>query len=362
MSSADIGISRRRARLPSVRVACRAKPQIRNSATRRDVRRDARRAGSARTAAICRGGARTIPTRSWSRSSCCSRRRSPRSSRTSSAGWRAFPTLPALAAAQRSGGARAPGRGSATTRARAICTAPRSTWWSGTAGRCRMISRPSPRCPASAATPRARSRSFAFDHPVAAVDANIARVLARLLDLREPIDSHCRRRAASGQRRSAAARAGRPASHLRAHGTRRADLHAAPAAMPALPGAPPLRCRRARHPESLPVKKPRRATVALAEDCAWITVRERPHPARAADRLALARPVEAPTPRKPRTARRNPAAPGRLSVHPPPRHPARLRAARTGRAQRATKLVFGGRTDGSRAPFATPARGGVAAA
>src|SRR5690606_37498847 len=31
--------------------------------------------------------------------------------------------------------------------------------------------------------------SFAFDLPIAAIDGNIARVLARMLDLREPIDS-----------------------------------------------------------------------------------------------------------------------------------------------------------------------------
>ena len=109
--------------------------------------------------------------------------------------------------------------------------------------------------------------SFAFDLPVAAIDANIARVLARLLDLHEPID---------GKTGAAilwqAAEALLPEKGGRLHTSALMEL----GALICKPDKPqcllcPVReqCL-ARDPELLPIKKPRTKTVALREDCAWI--------------------------------------------------------------------------------------------
>ena len=109
--------------------------------------------------------------------------------------------------------------------------------------------------------------SFAFDLPVAAIDANIARVLARMLDLHEPID---------GTRGAAAlwsaAEALLPKDAGRLHTSALMEL----GALLCIPAKPqcllcPVReqCR-ASDPELLPIKRPRAKTIALREDCAWI--------------------------------------------------------------------------------------------
>ena len=109
--------------------------------------------------------------------------------------------------------------------------------------------------------------SFAFDLPVAAIDANIARVLARLLDLHEPID---------GTKGAAilwsAAETLLPKDGGRLHTSSLMEL----GALLCIPAKPqcllcPVReqCR-ASDPELLPIKRPRAKTVALREDCAWI--------------------------------------------------------------------------------------------
>ena len=87
--------------------------------------------------------------------------------------------------------------------------------------------------------------SIAFDRPEPMVDGNVARVLARLLGIRRRRAQPRGRRTASGARRSSsrAAEARRPEPG--AHGARRARLHAARAALPRLPAAPPLRRARA---------------------------------------------------------------------------------------------------------------------
>ncbi len=109
--------------------------------------------------------------------------------------------------------------------------------------------------------------SFAFDLPVAAIDGNIARVLARMLDLREPIDS-----TRGNTILWEAATALLPKSGGALHTSALMEL----GALLCTPAKPqcllcPVRphCR-TRDPESLPMKKPRRKTVALREDCAWI--------------------------------------------------------------------------------------------
>ena len=109
--------------------------------------------------------------------------------------------------------------------------------------------------------------SFAFDIPVAAIDANIARVLARLIDLREPIDS-----SSGAAILWQAATALLPKSGGALHTSALMELGAL-LCTPAKPQC--LLCPiqphcRTRDPESLPMKKPRRKTVALREDCAWI--------------------------------------------------------------------------------------------
>ena len=109
--------------------------------------------------------------------------------------------------------------------------------------------------------------SFAFDLPAPIIDANVARVLARLLDLRQPIDS-TRGAAILWQ----CAESLLPRKAARTHNSALMEL----GALLCTPRQPqchrcPARSHCAtREPETLPVKKPRRKTVALAEDCAWI--------------------------------------------------------------------------------------------
>lgn len=111
--------------------------------------------------------------------------------------------------------------------------------------------------------------TFAFGTSTPIVDANIARVLARLTNLQIPID------AAPGQRAIwAAAETLLPADDARVYNSALMEL----GALVCKPRDPqclicPVRefCAAAgRGPERLPIKKARRATVALEEDCAWI--------------------------------------------------------------------------------------------
>ena len=109
--------------------------------------------------------------------------------------------------------------------------------------------------------------SFAFNRSTPIIDANIARVLARLLDLREPIDT-----TRGSEILWQAAEALLPTRGGRLHNSALMEL----GALVCTPRQPqclicPVRehCR-AKEPESLPVKKPRRKTVELAENCAWI--------------------------------------------------------------------------------------------
>jgi A/G-specific adenine glycosylase len=109
--------------------------------------------------------------------------------------------------------------------------------------------------------------TFAFDRSTPIVDANIARVLARLVNLQEAIDTT---RGAEVLWQTAEALL--PKEHGRIHNSALMEL----GALICTPRAPqclicPIRehCR-AESPESLPRKKPRAKTVALAEDCAWI--------------------------------------------------------------------------------------------
>ncbi len=111
--------------------------------------------------------------------------------------------------------------------------------------------------------------SFAYDRRAPIVDANVARVLARIIHLRIPIDT------APGQRALwAAAELLLPAENVRLYNSALMEL----GALVCTPRGPQCLlcpvlacCAAAPHdPERLPVKKARKPTTALTEDCAWI--------------------------------------------------------------------------------------------
>ena len=109
--------------------------------------------------------------------------------------------------------------------------------------------------------------TFAFNQPTPPVDGNIARVIARLLNFWEPVDTE----AALEKLRQTAAR-WQPEGQAGLFNEALMEL----GALICTPRAPtclvcPVRvfCR-AQDPELLPVKKPRPKTVRLAEQCGWI--------------------------------------------------------------------------------------------
>ena len=111
--------------------------------------------------------------------------------------------------------------------------------------------------------------TFSYDLPAPIVDANIARVLARLTHLRIPIDT------APGQRALwAAAEQLLPAEDARAYNSALMELGATVCRVraPQCLLCPVLSfCAAAPHdPERLPIKRARKATIPLTEDCAWI--------------------------------------------------------------------------------------------
>ena len=110
--------------------------------------------------------------------------------------------------------------------------------------------------------------SFAFDRPVPTIDGNIARVLSRLVDSHQPIDTKA---GADILWRAAELLLGNAGG--REHNSALMEL----GALLCTPTKPqcllcPVRddCRTT-DPDSLPIKKPRQKTVAMREDCAWIT-------------------------------------------------------------------------------------------
>lgn len=109
--------------------------------------------------------------------------------------------------------------------------------------------------------------SFAFDLPEPAVDANIARVLARLTNWHEPVDTGIGR-----EHLWKTARELLPRAHGRAHNLALMDL----GALICLPRQPrctdcPVRsCCRAENPGHLPLKKKKPATVRLIESHALV--------------------------------------------------------------------------------------------
>ncbi len=109
--------------------------------------------------------------------------------------------------------------------------------------------------------------SFAFDRATPIIDANIARVLARLLDLREPIDT-----TRGSEILWRAAEALLPKRGGRLHNSALMELGAllCTPRQPQCLICPAREHCRAENPESLPLKKPRRKTIELTENCAWL--------------------------------------------------------------------------------------------
>lgn len=116
--------------------------------------------------------------------------------------------------------------------------------------------------------------SFAFGVRAPIVDANIARVIARLRNIREPID------ASAGQKlvwEHAGLMLPVEGDQARAHNAALMEL----GAILCKPGEPPCllcpvkRWCKATAPATLPVKKARRATIQLEENCGWIVLRGR---------------------------------------------------------------------------------------
>ena len=111
--------------------------------------------------------------------------------------------------------------------------------------------------------------SFAFGIRAPMVDANIARVIARLRNIRRPIDSSAGQKLVWQQAESMLPIDGERA---RAHNGALMEL----GATLCKPGEPPCRhcpvkrwCH-ATDPATLPAKEPRRATIELEENCGWI--------------------------------------------------------------------------------------------
>ncbi len=113
--------------------------------------------------------------------------------------------------------------------------------------------------------------SFAFDRPAAIVDANIARVLARLLDYRKPIDS------AAGQKQLWSWSAELvPPNRARAFNSAFMELGQTrcAAGSPTCPTCPVNAFCASRDPETLPIRKPKRRTVAVTEHVLFVQKRD----------------------------------------------------------------------------------------
>ena len=109
--------------------------------------------------------------------------------------------------------------------------------------------------------------TFAFDQPVPIVEANTARVLARLFDLRRPIDRAMGRRVLWDL-----AAALVPKRAARIYNSALVDLGAL-VCLPRLPKCwicPVKRFCRAKNPETLPIKRARPPTVRLTENHAFV--------------------------------------------------------------------------------------------
>ncbi len=115
--------------------------------------------------------------------------------------------------------------------------------------------------------------SFAFGIRAPIVDANIARVIARLRNIREPVDSSAGQKLVWEHARLLLPAGGAAA---RKHNAALMEL----GALLCKPGEPPCllcpvkRWCGAKNPARLPVKRARRAVIDLQEECGWIVKRD----------------------------------------------------------------------------------------
>lgn len=109
--------------------------------------------------------------------------------------------------------------------------------------------------------------AFAFDEPAAVVDANVARVLARLHDFHEPIDSA--RGKAFLNEASLALQPESGAGEFNSAIMELGALVCKPRA-PLCPACPIRGTCRTREPEALPIKRARQVVTAVTERRAWI--------------------------------------------------------------------------------------------
>jgi A/G-specific adenine glycosylase len=109
--------------------------------------------------------------------------------------------------------------------------------------------------------------AFAFDKPAAVVDANVARVLARLHDFHEPVDSTRGKSFLNEAAWALQPEAG--ASEFNSALMELGALVCKPRA-PLCPACPIRGACKTREPEALPVKRARQAVTAVTERRAWI--------------------------------------------------------------------------------------------
>ena len=192
--------------------------------------------------------------------------------------------------------------------------------------------------------------TFAFDQSTPILDANIARVLARLFDIHTPVDT------AAGQLalwRIAGGLQPRKSAGVFNESLMELGALVCTPRQPKCPACPVRSFCSADKPAALPIKKPRRNN-RPSNGGLRIHHARRKNPARTGNRQSLARTLEAP--RNPKSKIQNPKSPPsppRLSIHAPSHHALSVRAASSQADRRAAAVVRlrGGR----RHAVATPA-------
>ena len=206
-----------------------------------------------------------------------------------------------------------PGRGSAITPALAIFTRPGNSSGKTLAANSPLMSQESRNSRASVATRAGAIASFAFDLPEPIVDANIARVLARLTNWEIPIDTSVGRAHLWQTATALLPTTRRARTQLRVDGPWRDDLSAAPAALRRMSGSlilpRPTPCDFAGQEKATGYRSP----VGTAR----LHAAAQPRAPRAIPRT-LARHVDSAPPARSATAPATP--PARFSFHPSSHH------------------------------------------
>lgn len=115
--------------------------------------------------------------------------------------------------------------------------------------------------------------AFAFDLPVPAIDANIARVLARLTDFQHPIDTPSGLDALTQTAKSLLPQTGKGGRALTGALMELGALVCSPK-RPRCEDCPIRSECKAADPERLPIKSPKKKTVSLVENALWILAKD----------------------------------------------------------------------------------------